>query len=66
MAHDEKNKEYELTETAAVNELGHESGDRIKIHSDAPEVHTDSRGNTHRLEVCISHISHQDVVHRHS
>jgi hypothetical protein len=48
MAHDEN---YELTATAAVDELGHESGDRIKALNDAPEIHTDSRGNTHRLEV---------------
>lgn len=46
MAHDEKS---ELTATAAEDELGHE------FVNDAAEVHTDSRGNTHRLEVCTCH-----------
>ena len=53
MAHDEKS---EPTATAAVDELAHETGDKTKALNDAPEEHTDSRGNTHRLEVGTSHL----------
>jgi hypothetical protein len=46
MAH---NNKYDV-ELNDVTGLGEEPGDRI---SEAPVIHTDPRGNTHKLDVCI-------------
>jgi len=48
MAQKEK---HELTATTDLAELGPEFSNGIYAPHDAPEVHTDSRGNTYRLEV---------------
>ena len=57
MAHGEK-----LEYTATSDALGHDPGIRVDSPNDAPEIYTDSRGNTHRLEVRSPALAAWDTV----